>query len=318
MSRYTLEERALACLRGVAVGDALGKMTEGYWPGEIEAAYGGPISGFQEPIQPRSRHAWAYAEVTDDTRFTLLVAESILTAGRVDRRDITRRIIARPIKGWPGWDRFAAAAGADPGYSERRTGNGAPMRVSPVGILHRPGDLPGLVDAVEAACAMTHGAASALSAAAAIAGAVAAAVEGWPRERVLEIACEASVLSAGHGEPDVAPTVADMLPVARRKLAGGDVGLGWQLRGLNPGRLAWEGASFALALVAGTDDAREAILEAVNQGGDADSIASMAGGILAALDPASLPAEWVAEVERANALDLAPIARGLVGLRRAR
>ena len=31
MTCYTLEERALACLRGVAVGDAMGKMTEGYW-----------------------------------------------------------------------------------------------------------------------------------------------------------------------------------------------------------------------------------------------------------------------------------------------
>jgi ADP-ribosylglycohydrolase len=47
---------------------------------------------------------------------------------------------------------------------------------------------------------------------------------------------------------------------------------------LNPGFEAWEGASFALCLVWACDGAKEAILEAVNQGGDADSIASMAGG----------------------------------------
>lgn len=99
---YSAEERALACLRGVAVGDALGKMTEGYWPGEVAAAYGGSITGFRQPIQPRSGHTWARAEVTDDITFTLLLANSILAQGRLDRRAISRWIMARPIKGWLG------------------------------------------------------------------------------------------------------------------------------------------------------------------------------------------------------------------------
>jgi len=62
--------------------------------------------------------------------------------------------------------------------------------------------------------------------------------------------------------------------------------------------------------------AKEAILEAANQGGDADSIAAMAGGIAAALQPESLPEEWIAEVERVNELDLKRIAEELVSLRR--
>lgn len=56
-------------------------------------------------------------------------------------------------------------------------------------------------------------------------------------------------------------------------------------------------------------------MEAVNQGGDADSIASMAKGILAALNPSSLQAKWIAEVKRANGFNLAPVARALAGLR---
>ena len=76
-----LFRRSLAALAGVAVGDALGKMTEGYWPPEIESRYGGKVETFLSPQQPRSTHAWAFAEVTDDTRFTILVAESIVACG---------------------------------------------------------------------------------------------------------------------------------------------------------------------------------------------------------------------------------------------
>ena len=291
----------------------MGKMTEGYWPYEIPAAYGGPVTGFREPIQPRSRHKWGYAEVTDDTRFTLLVAASIIEKGRVDRRDIARRILERPIKGWPGWEEFKAANNLDHiGY---RTGNGAPMRIAPVGILNPPYDLRRLVDDVEAACIMTHYVSSAISAACAIAAAVSAAIEGWSKKELLELAMEAAREGRKRGRPDGAPPIEEVVRVGLHKLEGAETGIGWALRGLNPGFEAWEGASFALCLVWICDGAKEAILEAVNQGGDADSIASMAGGILAALNPGSLPAKWIAEVKRANGFDLAPVAKALAGLR---
>ncbi len=49
--------------------------------------------------------------------------------------------------------------------------------------------------------------------------------------------------------------------------------LGWRLRGLNPGRLGWQAALFALCSVARTDSAAEATIEATNQVGDTDSMA---------------------------------------------
>lgn len=133
MTDQQILQRARAALYDVAVGDALGKLTEGYWPHEILQTYGGPITGFRPPIQPRSRWEWAYAEVTDDTRFTLLVAESILAQERVDRRDIAQRLLKRLIKGWPGWEEFKAAE--NPQQIGHSTGNGAPMRIAPVGII---------------------------------------------------------------------------------------------------------------------------------------------------------------------------------------
>jgi len=306
--------RARAALQGVAVGDALGKLTEGYWPHEISAVYGGPITGFRDPIQPRSQFQWTLAEVTDDTRFTVLMAESIIACERVDRRDIARRMLERPIKGWPGWEEFKAVG--DPEQIGHRTGNGAPMRIAPVGIINSPRNLDKLADAVEQACIMTHHVSSAISAACAIAAAISAAVEGWPKNEMLELALEAAGLGRLRGQQDQAPPLEELVQLGLRKIEQSDQGLGWRLRGLNPGFLAWEGASFALCLGYAVSGAKEAILEAANQGGDADSIASMAGGIAAALKPDSLPEEWIAEVERVNKLGLKRIAEGLVSLRR--
>jgi ADP-ribosylglycohydrolase len=100
---FSKEHRAVSCIEAVAIGDAMGKMTEGYSPEEVISNYGGRINGFQKPIQPKSKFTWNYAEVTDDTQFTLLVAESIIESKQVNQKDIVKRILNRPIKGWPRW-----------------------------------------------------------------------------------------------------------------------------------------------------------------------------------------------------------------------
>ncbi len=310
-AKMELAERCHAALAGIAVGDALGKMTEGYWPPEIRLRYGGRVETFLPPQQPHSSSVWAYAEVTDDTRFTLLTAESIIACGKVDARDIIRKILARPIKGWPGWNEFTQKA--ETGEKDTRSGNGAPMRVAPIGILHSPARLRNIIRDVEQACNCTHNTRSALSAACAIAVAFSAALEGFDKKDLLEATIEAASLGNQLGEDDLCPDVARRLQWVSKNIEKEKNGLrGW----MNPGFRAWEGATFALALVMLYDSAKDAILAAVNEGGDADSIASMAGGIVAARNPDTLPAEWVDIVKRENDLDFAPLAEQLVALRR--
>lgn len=84
---------------------------------------------------------------------------------------------------------------------------------------------------------------------------------------------------------------------------------------LNPGFLAYEGVPYALSLAYGIPDTKEVILSALNQGGDADSIASMAGSVAATLYTKTLPEEWVKEVEKANKRQLSRIGLKLVKLR---
>jgi len=306
-----LAERCHAALAGVAVGDALGKMTEGYWPPEIRLRYGGRVETFLSPQQSRSSHVWAYAEVTDDTRFTLLIAESIISCGKVDERDIISRILEKPIKGWPGWDEFKKKA--ETGEKDTRSGNGAPMRVAPIGILHSPAGLRNVISDVEQACSCTHNTRSALSAACAIAAAYSAALEGFDKRDLLEAAIEAASLGNQLGVDDLCPDVARRLQWVCKNVGKGKSSL---RRWLNPGFSAWEGATFALALVMLYDSAKDAILAAVNEGGDADSIASMAGGIIAARNPDTLPEEWVEIVKRENDLDFALPAEQLMSLRK--
>jgi ADP-ribosylglycohydrolase len=320
MSLSLIEKRAVACIQAVAVGDAMGKMTEGYRPEEILQNYGEQLQGFRQPLQPKSGFSWRYAEVTDDTVFTMLTAESITEKGRVDRRDIIQRILKTKIKGWPGWDDFydAAQAGEDKitDFARLRDRNGAPMRVSPIGIINKPENLEKIVDDVDLACSMTHGATSALSAACAVAAAISAAVEGWEKEQTLKLAVKAARLGEHLGNNDARPP-------ADRILIGTDFVKSYEgsqlakdLRSvLNPGFLAYEAVPYALSLAYGIPNAKEVILGAVNQGGDADSTASMAGSIAAALYPDSLPQEWVREVENANNLNLSKVATELARLR---
>ena len=263
------------------------------------------------PQQPRSSHVWAYAEVTDDTKFTLLTAKSIISCGKVDESDIIRRILEKPIKGWPGWDEFKLKTEAQ--ERTTRSGNGAPIRVAPIGILHSPVHLRDMICDIEQACSCTHNTRSALSAACAIAAAYSAALEGFDKKCLLEAAIEAASLGNRLGEDDLCPDVARRLQWVSKNVEKVQKGLrGW----MNPGFRAWEGATFALALVMLYDSAKDAILAAVNEGGDANSIASMAGGILAARNPDTLPTEWVEIVKRENNLEFAPLAEQLIALRK--
>jgi ADP-ribosylglycohydrolase len=73
-----LVDRAVGCLAGAAVGDALGGATEGWEADEIREHYGGPVTGIVESIRrargeekPFSPFHKGDGHVTDDTLMTL-------------------------------------------------------------------------------------------------------------------------------------------------------------------------------------------------------------------------------------------------------
>jgi len=306
------QRRARAALWGIAIGDAFGKMTEGYWPPDVKSHYGGPVEEFVDPIptNPDRAGVWTYAEVTDDTRLTVLVAESIIAKGGVDEAEIVSKIVAAPVKGWPGWEELRQKAPRAEWMN--RTGNGAPIRVCPIGIINGATQIEQLTQDVYACCRCSHGSKSALAAANAIAAAFAGVFEEMDKPTVLEVALQAAILGDRLGTEDYLPSVPRRIEWLRNVYL--KTKSKWK-QGLNPGFPAWEGAIFALYLFLKHDSAKEAIVEAANSGGDADSIASMSGGLLAARHPESLPQVWQKTVQERNDLDLDTLADALVRLR---
>jgi hypothetical protein len=71
----------------------------------------------------------------------------------------------------------------------------------------------------------------------------------------------------------------------------------------------------AIVLATVMESAEAAIVLAANIGGDSDSVASIAGGILGARLPSTVNSEWYAVVERVNNHELLRLAEDLSAIR---
>jgi ADP-ribosylglycohydrolase len=106
---HLLADRAVGCLAGAAVGDALGGATEGWEAHEIEAHYGGFVAGIVESIRrarglekPFSPFHKGDGHITDDTLMTrALVRAYGVKRDHLDAYDVERlllpEIVDRPI-----------------------------------------------------------------------------------------------------------------------------------------------------------------------------------------------------------------------------
>jgi ADP-ribosylglycohydrolase len=105
-----LSDRAVGCLTGAAVGDALGGATEGWTPDQIRARYGGWVTGIVPPYNADWRHARPIApyhkgdgHVTDDTLMThALVRVYERVRGHLDAYAVAEHLVPEMI-GQPRW-----------------------------------------------------------------------------------------------------------------------------------------------------------------------------------------------------------------------
>lgn len=135
------EERFVGCLLGLAVGDALGAHFEGQSVDYMKRRYRSAADLNENP--PPGEHWY-----TDDTRMAIGVAETLVACGAIEEETLCSRFAANflPQRGYGRGARMvleAMAAGHDhkhlaeslfPGGS---FGNGAAMRVAPVGLMFR-------------------------------------------------------------------------------------------------------------------------------------------------------------------------------------
>ena len=314
--------RILGCLTGIATGDAVGKQTEGLLPRNITQWYPNGVRGFEgDPgsIIPRysanARRPWRVGETTDDTERTIAVGRAIARDRRVDHVSIGRELLKCTKCVHPGvrslWELHQSG---DPAYvAHCHDGCGAAVRVAPVGILYRSHRMDEIVIGAREASISTHGGSLAIAAAAATAAAVTAAIdEAAPADisaHAIEAAARAEHLWGGSIDCPFTTALQEVYDSVRR--APLPAAIAASCFPNNP--LTIVPLAHALAVV--MDSAERAILVAANVGGDSDSVASIAGGILGGQRPDTVNQDWNAVVERVNGYDLPSLARELAALR---
>ncbi|HET9359799.1 MAG TPA: ADP-ribosylglycohydrolase family protein [Vicinamibacterales bacterium] len=317
-------DRVLACLQGIATGDAVGKQTEGLSRDGVQRWYPHGVRGFEGlpgDIIPRyvgnSKREWRIGETTDDTERTLAVAGAILAEREVSHVGVGRAMLRCVKSVHPGgkslWEFHKAA---DPTrIATGHDGCGAAIRVAPVGVLYKSDSLNELVSGAREASISTHAGSLAVAAAAATAAAVSAAIDGAAAKDALALAERAAALAESRWPSTSPPAFAaavrivhealESLPDMRAEVVA--------TRCFPSGPLTI--VPLALALATLMESAEDAILLAANIGGDTDSVASIAGGILGAMYPATVNRRWCGVVESINRHELAAVALGLAALR---
>jgi ADP-ribosylglycohydrolase len=287
------ERLAHDSLIGLSVGDALGARFEGSALDPLR------LSGELVPGEGLAR--W-----TDDTQMALCVYEALAADGHIDCDGLAHRFALR-YEPWRGYGRGmhsllpALRDGGDwrvlaerlfPGGSY---GNGSAMRVAPLGAYFHDAPVERVAQEAERSAAVTHAHPEAR------AGAVAVAVAAWLAAR-----------SRGHDLPgrdalwDAIGAVLDRtLHVTRGVHAAAslppDTPLGDAVFRLGNGSHVTCADTVPLALWIAASHLHDfplAIRHAVAAGGDADTIAAIAGGIVAARVGAErIPQKWRAGVE---------------------
>ncbi len=320
---YMLTPRIVGCLKGIATGDAIGKQTEMLPHADVLRWYPNGIRGFEGPAGSiiaryagNSKREWRFGETTDDTERTVAVARAIIRDRRVSHVSIGREMLGCTKSVHPGvrslWDFHQA--GDPERTTEEHDGCGAATRVAPVGILFASHSLDELVSGAREASMSTHGGSLAIAAAAATAAAVSAAIDGASLHDIQELAVRAATLAQSRWPGRSGPTYADAIRAAHDLLSSRACSAGDIAAGCFPDRPLTI-VPLALGLATVMSSAEEAILVAANIGGDSDSVASIAGGILGAMFPDTVNEGWYVTVETVNGHGLTVIGEQLARLR---
>jgi ADP-ribosyl-[dinitrogen reductase] hydrolase len=281
-------DRYRGALLGLACGDAVGTTVEfmprGSFAPVTDMVGGGPFS-------------LAPGRWTDDTSMALCLAESLAHTGRCDPADQMAR-----YANWHEWGywsstgicfdigmttkgaihQFRQTGEALSGPADPATaGNGSLMRLAPIAL--RFGHDERLVqDMAALSSRTTHGATECLDACRVFAVALSRALNGMTKEKVLDLGGLAldsarirAIAAADHGA----------------KRADQIKGSGYVVDSLEA----------ALWCYARHNDFREAVLEAVNLGDDADTTAAIVGQIAGATyGMAGIPPSWLARLHLAQ------------------
>lgn len=312
-------DRWTGCLLGLAVGDALGMVVEAASPADA-AAYAAALPWSDHRALP-ARAPYARGQYTDDTQSARELIASLAARGRWVPQDFARRLVALVRSGRgvgfgrgsrAAVDRLASgtpwsAAGEPAPYA----GNGAAMRVAPIGLAYATDENTLVRIAVEQG-RVTHQDPRALGMAVAVALAVGRVSLGrWRSPEALMREIEPRIRAI---DPAAADAIA-RVPVwaalgfeeARADLDACcfDPAGPAALRGISVHAVpsvAWGIAAFLRY----PESPKRALRDAIGIGGDTDTMAAIAGALIGAhLGERALPSAIVDALHDAHEWDAA-------------
>ncbi|MGA1840946.1 MAG: ADP-ribosylglycohydrolase family protein [bacterium] len=283
LSGKSLRSRFAGCLLGLALGDSLGAPFEGMPGGEYSYSCENPLI------------------YTDDTEMMINLTESILSSRAVDPEDIAQAFVKGYTKG-RGYGRGTVRAlslikegmsineAARSIFPDGSCGNGAAMRVAPIGLLYW-WNSGFILDAAEKSSIPTHIHPLGIEGAKIMALAVGFTIKGITRE-----ALPGSLIDNVNEE-----LYRKKLSVIRDLLRE-DANAGEVAHRLGNGVFAHESVPAALyAFIRFGNDYKKTIEFCFSLGGDIDTIAAMAGALSGAyVSEDCLPGECIQKLEDAD------------------
>ncbi len=303
----TTADRVRGMMLGLAVGDALGNLTEAMNPPDRKAQYG-EITDY---LPNRHVYRGHVGTPSDDTQLAFWTLESLLRHRRLDPDDLAKAFCLSPIYGIGNTMRaFIRSYKQEhrPWYEagQPSAGNGALMRIAPVFLPHLPESSRQMWEDVIVATALTHNDETAVASSVGFVGLLCECLawsgeqsptgEWWldtflrysrsvetgegyePRSRQIEFRGSVS----NFIERFVRPAVQDRTPVIEACER-------------------WYSAAYCLETVPAAlvilathgDDPEEAIIRAVNDTRDNDTVAAIVGTAVGALHgETALPERW--------------------------
>ena len=294
ISKDLLQDKFRGAILGCFLGDAFGAGFEGMSPdGAISR-----LSTLSEKF-PRT--------YTDDTDMTLALAESIVESGKVDSEDIADKFsqlcdltrgygigtikAVHALRGGTAWHQVSRVV-----FEKGSFGNGAAMRVSPVGLFYHH-DLEVLRRAATDQANITHTHPLGQWGAVMQASSVGLAVLQDPRKPLKkeEILIELrEILWPGPVEYQKALNEIENIFARGKRIEGREIARRLGNR-IEAHRSVPSASYLALAY---SPDFQDAIRAAISLGGDTDTIAGMVGAIAGAhVGERGLPEEWIEQLE---------------------
>jgi ADP-ribosylglycohydrolase len=303
ISIKSLKSKYIGCMLGAAIGDALGKQNEGVTRELILKR--GCINDYGKAPSGTPGDKLRPGDYTDDTEQMLVLAGSLIDNNGLDVIDFSKRIVKwgkdtliDPIrKSFVGPSSALAIERLNSGVSWKVSGSefpscGSAMRVAPVGLFY------GYLDDVESNAALssipTHNSKTSIAGAVAVAIAVRCALDGKDCADIISETCaRTSKYDAGLAEK---------------------IKLSFELRNKDPDEVFIElGTSYLTfdtvpcafyCFTRHFENPERAILEAVNAGGDTDSIACITGALCGALyGNDSFPERWIEGLENRGLIE---------------